>query len=99
MPHQYVEELRSLPARPALRTPTVALHGMLDNDDGGGTIGRVQEWLSVNKQFLVAFYSPECVQHSLEPWLSSAVAEDKDGPVPSLAQLWTWCLEGGQLSR
>jgi pimeloyl-ACP methyl ester carboxylesterase len=89
MPEGYVAELRRLPARPSIRVPTVLLHGLLDDDNGGSEPWRVQEWAADND--FAACYYPEGVDHSMEPWLSGASHESLG--VPDLQDLLEWALD------
>lgn len=88
MPPAYVEQLLRLPARPSIRVPTVLLHGLDDNDEGGSEPWRMQEWAECND--FVACYFPEGVDHSMEPWLSSA--ESTCVETPALKALVGWAL-------
>lgn len=88
MPPAFVEQLLRLPARPSIRVPTVLLHGLDDNDQGGSEPWRVQEWAKCN--VFAACYYPENVDHSMEPWLSSA--DSTCVGTPALKDLLGWAL-------
>jgi len=92
MPPEYVEELRGLLARPAIRVPSVLLHGSLDTDEGGSDPWRVREW--TDDQPFKASYFPEGVNHNLEPWLYSL---EKSPGIPQLPELLAWSLEKAAL--
>lgn len=94
MPSEYVEELRSLPARPAIRVPCVVVHGSFDTDAEGSDPWRVREWS--NDQHFHASYFPEGVNHGLEPWRDSM---EKWSEIPQLSELLQWCLGNAALPQ
>jgi pimeloyl-ACP methyl ester carboxylesterase len=75
MPPEYVDELKTYPARPRIVRPTVLVHGRLDTDAGGSAPWRIEEW--VREQPFRAAHLLAGVDHSMEPWLSGGSA---DGP-------------------
>jgi pimeloyl-ACP methyl ester carboxylesterase len=88
MPRDYVEELRSYPARPKIVRPTTLVHGLLDDDRGGSAPWRIREW-AAEQPFRSVFLLPG-VDHSLEPWLSaSSWNNDGSGDVPSFQKIVT----------
>jgi len=91
MPQDFVSELHSLPARPAIKVPTALLHGLLDDDKGGSAPWRAREWTAA--QGFSAAHFPEGVDHSLEPWLSAPAA---GLDAPPLGALVRWALEPAQ---
>jgi pimeloyl-ACP methyl ester carboxylesterase len=74
MPHEYVAELRTYPARPRIVRPTSLVHGRLETDAGGSAPWRIEEWTS--EQPFRAAYMPAGVDHSLEPWLTGGNCGD-----------------------
>ena len=86
MPGDYVDELRSYPARPNIVRPTTLVHGWLDDDTRGSAPWRIREWAaeqSFRNVFMLAG-----VGHSLEPWLSAATwISDETSHVPTLQQI------------
>lgn len=85
MPPEYVEELRTYPARPNVVRPTTLVHGVLDRDDEGSAPWRVQQW--AEEQPFRSVYFLDGVGHSLEPWLPGlARANDTWHDAPTFQQ-------------
>lgn len=87
MPSEYVEELRSLSARPVIRVPAVLVHGELESDAGGSAPWRIREWAE-SEAFEACFY-PRGVGHS-----PSVVGADGS---PSWPVLTKWAISGEPL--
>jgi pimeloyl-ACP methyl ester carboxylesterase len=86
MPREYVEELRTYPARPNIVRPTTLVHGRSDADREGSAPWRIQQWAEERPFRGVHFL--DGVGHSLEPWLSApARTSDQRGDVPTFQQL------------
>jgi pimeloyl-ACP methyl ester carboxylesterase len=77
MPYEYVEELKSYPARPRIDCPTTLVHGRLDTDFGGSTPERIEQW--AREQTFTAVHLLPGVDHSMEPWLSSGTSPSLGG--------------------
>lgn len=93
-PVAYVEELKTFAARPSIKSPTVLVHGMLDDDKGGSAPWRAQAWANDNS--FVASFFPRDVDHGLEPWLGRGEALDD---LPAFSDLILWCVSTGHGSR
>ena len=88
MPRDYVEELKSYPARPRIVRPTTLVHGWLDDDNGGSAPWRIQEWAA--EQSFRNVFMLSGVGHSLEPWLSAASwKNDGSDNIPTFHQIVT----------
>jgi pimeloyl-ACP methyl ester carboxylesterase len=72
MPLEYVEELKTYPARPQIACPTTIVHGRLDNDLGGSAPERIERW--AREQTFAAIHLLPGVDHSMEPWLTSGTS-------------------------
>eukprot|EP00913_Durusdinium_trenchii_P009354 g8791.t1 len=64
MPVAYVKELQGMSARPAIKVPTMLVHGELETDQGGSALWRMKEWEAA-EDFTVCHY-PKGLGHSLE---------------------------------
>jgi pimeloyl-ACP methyl ester carboxylesterase len=82
MPPSYVTELEKLPARPALKVPTLLIHRKRDTDDMGSALWRILEWAET-ESFERVFY-PDA-GHSMY-----IVGRDS----PGWDALATWALTG-----
>jgi hypothetical protein len=92
MPSEYVEDLRSYPARPDVIRPTTLVHGMLDVDDGGSAPWRIQEWAALQPFHNV--YILDGVDHSLQPWLSAeSWTKNKGEVIPTFREIVTQLFE------
>jgi len=86
MPREYVEELKSYPARPHIVRPTALVHGWLDDDRGGSAPWRIEEWAA--EQSFRNVFMLSGVDHSLEPWLSAASwKHDEPDNLPTFHQI------------
>ena len=89
MPREYVEELRSYPARPQIVRPTTLVHGMLDHDRAGSAPWRIQQWAA--EQPFRHVYFLDRVDHSLAGWLPAAVSDSQPERSPTfihVVQQW-----------
>jgi pimeloyl-ACP methyl ester carboxylesterase len=84
MPEEYVNELRSLPARPPIVRPTTLVHGTLEDDTGGAAIWRVKHW-AAQERFDQVYYPN--LDHSLQPWLSMDHWIDGEQEPPAFGDL------------